>query len=127
MNKTLVHSWTRKDFKIEWFSGTGAGGQHRNKTKNCCRITHIESNLTSVGQNHRERTRNFSDAFKDIASKLYEHYYSKEKERAPVTDVIRTYNECENRITDHVLNKKYPFTDFDLDEVIREKVSINTK
>ena len=127
MNKQLVDSWSRKDFKIEWFSGTGAGGQHRNKTQNCCRITHIESGLVSTGQNHRERKRNFSEAFNDLATKIYDHYYSKEKDRAPITEVIRTYNECENRITDHTLNKKFSFNDFDLNDVIQEKMSINTK
>lgn len=46
---------TKKDFKLEWFSGTGAGGQYRNKHQNCCRITHIESGLTCTGQTQRDR------------------------------------------------------------------------
>jgi len=29
------------DFKVEWYSGTGAGGQHRNKHQNSVRLTHI--------------------------------------------------------------------------------------
>ena len=46
---------TKKDFKLDWFNGSGAGGQHRNKHQNCCRITHIESGLTSIGQDSRSR------------------------------------------------------------------------
>ena len=39
-----------KDFKIEWFSGTGAGGQHRNKHQNSCRIIHIPTGLKQESQ-----------------------------------------------------------------------------
>ena len=33
--KELLFSVTKKDFSITWFSGTGAGGQYRNKHQNC--------------------------------------------------------------------------------------------
>ena len=46
--KKLLFSITKKDFKIDYFSGTGAGGQHRNRHKNCIRLTHIESNVTNL-------------------------------------------------------------------------------
>lgn len=38
------------DFKIEWYSGTGAGGQHRNKHQNSIRLTHLPTGLTETAQ-----------------------------------------------------------------------------
>ena len=38
------------DLKIEWYSGTGAGGQHRNKHQNSCRITHLPTGITATAQ-----------------------------------------------------------------------------
>jgi peptide chain release factor 1 len=38
------------DFTIDWFSGTGAGGQHRNKHQNSCRITHLPTGLVTTAQ-----------------------------------------------------------------------------
>ena len=61
---------TAKDLDIEWFSGSGKGGQHKNKHPNCCRIRHRESGVTVVGQDHKERPRNQKDALK----RLSEHY-----------------------------------------------------
>lgn len=50
---------------------------------------------------------------------LKDHYYpDTQKERAPRTDVIRTYNQAENRVTDHKTGEKVAFNNFDLDGFI---------
>jgi peptide chain release factor 1 len=122
VTKTPDKSWTKKDFKIDWFSGTGAGGQHRNKHQNCVRITHIESGITTTGQNYRERQRNFDDAFKRLAEQVVTWYYGENvKDRSPVTTVIRTYNHAENRVTDHGTREKFSYENFELDTVIGKK------
>jgi peptide chain release factor 1 len=43
-----------KYFKIEWFSGTGAGGQFRNKHQNSCRVIHIP---TGISESRQSRSR----------------------------------------------------------------------
>ena len=67
MKKELLFSVTKKDFDIQFFSGTGAGGQHRNKHQNCVRMTHPESGVTATGQTSRSREGNLRSAFKAIA------------------------------------------------------------
>ena len=119
MTKIPDKSWTKRDFRIDWFSGTGAGGQHRNKHQNCVRITHIESGITVTGQSFRERQRNFDDAFRRLAEAVVTWHYGEEsKQRAPVTTVIRTYNQSENRVTDHSTGEKFSYDNFKLDAVI---------
>lgn len=48
-------------FAVEWFSGTGAGGQHRNKHQNSCRVIHIPTGLSESRQT-RSRENNLQDA-----------------------------------------------------------------
>lgn len=128
MTKTSDKSWTKKDFQIDWFSGTGAGGQHRNKHQNCVRVTHIESGITVTGQNHRERSKNFKEAFEELANRIVKWQYGEnQKERAPVTDVIRTYNIEDNRITDHITGNKTDFNSFELNKELEEKLSMMNK
>jgi len=66
MKKELLFSVTKKDLEINYFSGTGAGGQHRNKHQNCVRMAHRESGATSTGQSNRERGANEREAFKSL-------------------------------------------------------------
>ncbi len=102
MERELIFSATKKDFKLDWFSGTGAGGQHRNKHKNCVRITHIPTGLTAQCQEFKERPQNQKIAFKKLASMVVEHYLKKDKqERIRSDEVIRTYHEPDNRVKDH--------------------------
>jgi protein subunit release factor A len=84
--------FTKKDFRVDWFSGTGGGGQYRNKHQNCCRIVHIETGIMSTGQSYRERPANQKEAFNRLAQKLIAYYAEPEAERRRLTNVIRTYH-----------------------------------
>lgn len=64
--KELMFSITKKDFKIDYFSGKGAGGQHRNKHQNCIRLTHTDSGVTCTGQSSKERSANLREAFTSL-------------------------------------------------------------
>lgn len=48
-------------FAVEWFSGTGAGGQHRNKHQNSCRVIHLPTGISESRQT-RSREDNLRDA-----------------------------------------------------------------
>lgn len=91
---------TKKDFKLEWFSGTGAGGQFRNKHQNCVRITHMETGMKEVGQNSRERSTNQREAFTRLAKRVIAVYTMKE-DREISNERVRTYHAGRNQVTDH--------------------------
>ena len=62
----LILSITKKDFDIQYFSGTGAGGQHRNKHQNCVRMMHRDSGTSATGQSSKSRQSNLREAFTNI-------------------------------------------------------------
>ena len=41
---------------VSWFSGTGCGGQHRNKHQNSCRLRHIPTGLVFTAQTRSRET-----------------------------------------------------------------------
>lgn len=66
MDKELLFSVGQKDIKISYFSGTGPGGQNRNKNQNCVRMQHQESGVIVTGQSHRNREANKKEAFRNL-------------------------------------------------------------
>jgi protein subunit release factor A len=103
---------TKKDFKLEWFNGTGAGGQHRNKCANSCRITHIESGIMCTGQNSRSRVENQKDAFTRLAQLVIDWHNAQEvSDRAISDEVIRNYHAERNEVHDKASGLKQPYKD----------------
>ena len=66
--KKHLFSLTNKDFEISYFSGSGAGGQHRNRHLNCVRIKHPETGIIKTGQNQRSLQQNKTEAFRALVS-----------------------------------------------------------
>ena len=118
---------TKKDFKVEWFSGSGAGGQHRNKHQNCCRITHIKSGLRAQGTEHRERSANQRAAFTRLGRLLLAYYCAGEspgRYRAS-SEVVRNYHGVRNEVHDRASGVKRSYrrvvVDGELGELIEAR------
>jgi peptide chain release factor 1 len=124
MERIEKYCYTKKDFKIEWFSGTGPGGQNRNKVQTCCRITHIPSRLKSTGQRDRSRQANFRNAFQSLGEKvkgwIIQELNKNSPYRQPSNETIRTYNYADNRVVDHASGCRFFIGQLDkkFDEII---------
>jgi peptide chain release factor 1 len=105
MERIEKFCYTAKDFKIEWFSGTGPGGQNRNKVQACCRLTHILTGFKAVGQRQRTRQGNLRDAMQAVGRQLdpwiREQIRSELPGRRVSHETIRTYHLADNRVKDH--------------------------
>ena len=92
---------SEEQFRFEWFSGTGKGGQHRNKHQNCCRCIHEPTGIMANGTASRSREDNKRQAYITCLSRIQAHFH-KDKERFLAgNERIRTYHEPDNRVVDH--------------------------
>jgi protein subunit release factor B len=68
-NKQMEYlfSISRKDFKVQTFRGSGAGGQHRNKTDSAVRIIHKPSGAVGESQSERSQHQNKKIALHRLA------------------------------------------------------------
>ncbi len=106
----------QSDLKIEWYSGTGAGGQHRNKHQNSCRITHIPSGVIATAQT-RSRQSSFEQAMTAIqnavdksAERQYNNNIASNRKSQVGSgmrgDKIRTYRFQDDSVQDHITGKR---------------------
>lgn len=116
--------FTKKDFEIDWFNGTGCGGQYRNKTANCCRITHKATGLRAQATRERSRVDNQREAFKRLVQMLIAHYTVKQ-ERVISDETIRNYHACRNEVKDLASGLTLPYRNVvdkgDLSEMIEAR------
>lgn len=103
------------EFSISFFSGTGKGGQHRNKHQNCVRMTHVPTGITQTAVS-RSKEANLQEA----RARLDEILDANEAERAHQAvnatranqvgsgqrgDKRRTYRFQDDRVVDHETGK----------------------
>lgn len=104
-----------RDLKIEWYSGTGAGGQHRNKHQNSCRITHIPTGTVATAQ-CRSRQNSYTEAIESIRERVDLQHESSYNQSVAIDrrdqvgsgmrgDKIRTYRFQDDVVKDHQTNK----------------------
>jgi len=103
------------DLRIEWYSGTGAGGQHRNKHQNSCRITHIPTSTVVTAQ-CRSRQNSLEQAKQEILLRVQTQVTIKHSGKTASIrkeqvgsgmrgDKIRTYRFQDDLVKDHITNK----------------------
>ena len=61
--KTKLFSVTKDDFEWQYFRGSGAGGQKKNKTSSACRCIHRPSGSVAESQEERSQQLNRKIAF----------------------------------------------------------------
>ena len=87
--------------------GSGPGGQKRNKTDSCVRITHISTGLSEFCCDTPSQHKNRASAFKKLAPRVVEAMFPKHKvaRNAAGNEVIRSYNEPGDRVVDTVAGR----------------------
>lgn len=104
-----------RDLRIEWYSGTGSGGQHRNKHQNSCRITHIPSGIIATAQ-CRSRENSLNEARQTVIERLdklvksaYNNTIASDRKQQVGSgmrgDKIRTYRFQDDVVKDHITSK----------------------
>ena len=110
------------DLSVSWFSGTGKGGQKRNKVQSSCRVTHAPTGITETRQG-RSRTANYEDAKSAIEVRLRNNSKARADNTASVQrkglmgsgqrgDKSRTIRFQDNTAIDHRTNKRMTAADY---------------
>jgi peptide chain release factor 1 len=118
-----------EDLVVDFYSASGPGGQHVNKSATAVRIKHVPSGIVVACQDERSQYQNREKAMKLLRTKLFEYEESKKESEirskrkqmigsGDRSEKIRTYNFPQNRITDHRIN----YTKYNLDSFLDGKI-----
>jgi peptide chain release factor 1 len=105
------------DVDIVTTTGTGPGGQHRNKTQSCVVATHKETGI-KVRIDHRSQKQSKALALRILAERVLEEKRSRQlSSRAAQRkhqvgsgqrgDKVRTYRSKDDRVVDHITGQRW--------------------
>jgi len=111
-----------RDLRLRWFSGTGAGGQHRNKHQNSVEVIHVPTGISRSAQT-RSRETSLRDARQALETALAERHRADaacgvNAARASQigsgerSDKRRTLRFQNDRVTDHVTGRSTTLSRF---------------
>jgi len=109
-----------ENFNIRFTTGTGPGGQHKNKVQTCVIITHVPTGLQEKCQDTRSKIKNIKIAKERLIQKIerikdqniQEAKNNKRKELLKNQRVVRTYNYTRNEVYDHRTKTKHDLKKF---------------
>jgi peptide chain release factor 1 len=104
------------DIEIQWFSGSGNGGQNKNKHDNSCRLIHLPTNIVKTAQS-RDRKSSYKNAYDALIEQLKEKYINSSLHAVNSirklqigsgmrADKVRTFRFQDDSVVDHRTNKK---------------------
>ena len=102
MNKQKLFSLNAKNFRWDYYRGTGKGGQKRNKVSSACRCFHLESGSVGTCEDYREQYRNKREAFKRCTG----NKKFKEWLRVEISKQTGEYVRLEEEV-DKMMNEKF--------------------
>lgn len=103
----------KEDIRTEWYSGSGSGGQNRNKTQNCCRLIHIPTGIIKTAQ-FRDRESSYKHAYNSLIKDLQTTFNARQNASRNQTRVeqihicngdTRTFRFRDDRVVDHRTGK----------------------
>ena len=119
------HDLRIEDKDIEWQTcrGSGAGGQHRNKTESAVQMTHLPTGIRVRVENERSQHQNRETAMRVLKARIFEARQTAAAEaragsrRSQVGsgmrgDKIRTIRAQDGQVTDHRSNKQIRYKDY---------------
>jgi len=120
----------RKDFNIITTTGTGPGGQHKNRVHTAVIITHLPTGLQEKCEDTRSQSRNKEIAMERLLTKIeklkeqekHKKINDLRKNQIDGTKPIRTYNYPRSEVKDHRTGKKA-----NLDKVMKGNLDLLKK